>query len=106
MTGPDRERTDGAHLTAHALHRMSRAHRSDGGWGVGGGRADALASVTRRLYDDYREQATLGEVVSTVRRCRRELDIVVDASLPEMVERLARQRLTDRSAASQEEPSA
>jgi len=82
---------------------MSKARHA---WGVGGGRADALASVTRRLYDDYHEQATLGEVVSTVRRCRRELDIVVDASLPEMVERLARQRLTDRGAASREGPSA
>jgi hypothetical protein len=106
MTCRDRERPAGAQLTARALHCTSRAWRSDDGWGVGGRRPDALASVTRRLYDDYHEQATLGEVVSTVSRCRSELDIVVDASLPEMVERLARQRLTDRRAASQEGPSA
>ena len=54
--------------------------------------------VIRRLYDDYREQATLVDVILIVCRCRSDLDVVTDASLPEMVERLARQRLTARCA--------
>ena len=112
MTGRDRERTAGAQLTAHPLLRMSRDRRSDDGPGVdlgprtGASRADALASVTRRLYDDFREQATLVDVVLTVGQCRRQLDIVVDASLPEMVERLARQRLAARFAVGRRESSA
>jgi hypothetical protein len=32
-------------------------------------------------------------VVAAVRRCRRELDIVSGPAMPEMVERLARERL-------------
>jgi hypothetical protein len=35
-------------------------------------------------------------VIATVRRCRRELDIVSREALPEFVERLARERLTGR----------
>lgn len=120
MTGRNGERADEVRLTAHALHRVTgrgaeleqRRPRSSSPDAESllpantrtGSRA--LASVTRRLYDDYREQVTLVDVVLTVCRSRRELDIVVDASLPEMLERLARQRLTDRCATSREEPSA
>jgi hypothetical protein len=61
--------------------------------------AQALASVTRRLYADFQPDATMAEVLATVRQCRHDLDIVTDPALPELVERLARQRLSNRDAA-------
>jgi hypothetical protein len=61
--------------------------------------SQALASVTRRLYADFQPDITMTDVLSTVRQCRHDLDIVPDAALPELVERLARQRLSNRHAA-------
>ena len=62
-----------------------------------------LASVTRRLYADFQPDITLAEVLSTVRQCRHDLDVVTDPALPELVERLARQRLSNRHAAHRRE---
>ena len=57
--------------------------------------SQALASVTRRLYADFQPDITMAEVLSSVRQCRHDLDVVPDAALPELVERLARQRLSN-----------
>ena len=58
--------------------------------------ADALVEVAVRVYADFAEHATLAEVLAVVGRCRSDLDTPSTAALPEMVERLARQRLADR----------
>jgi hypothetical protein len=56
-----------------------------------------LAQVTERLYADF-THATLRQVIAVVRRCADELDSPSQAAVPELVERLARQRLTDLAA--------
>jgi hypothetical protein len=58
----------------------------------------ALADVTRRLYADFQPDITVVEVLTTVLQCRHDLDVVPDPTLPELVERLARQRLSNRRA--------
>ena len=54
-----------------------------------------LAQVTERLYADFHTHATLRQVIAVVRRCADELDTPSQDAVPELVERLARQRLTD-----------
>ena len=55
----------------------------------------SLADVVDRLGDEFDLRLGRTTVVLVVRRCRRELDIVAGPAIPEFVERLARQRLTD-----------
>lgn len=50
-----------------------------------------------RVYDAYAEHATLAKVLAVIARCRTDLDTPNDDALPELVERLARQRLADRT---------
>src|SRR3954451_3792394 len=59
------------------------------------GPADPLVDVAVRIYADFAGQATLAEVLAVIGHCRRDLDPPSTAALPEMVEGLARQRLTD-----------
>jgi hypothetical protein len=58
--------------------------------------ADPLVDVAVRLYAEFAEHATLAEVLAVIGRCRTDLDTPSTEALPELVERLARQRLTDR----------
>lgn len=58
--------------------------------------ADPLVEVAVRVYADFAEHATLADVLTVIGRCRNDLDTPSAAALPELVERLARQRLTDR----------
>jgi len=58
-------------------------------------RSESLADVVERLCVLFQPRLTPHTVVTTVRRCRRELDIVSGPALPELVERLAKQRLQD-----------
>jgi hypothetical protein len=58
--------------------------------------SQALASVIRRLYADFQPNITMTEVLITVRQCQHDLDVV--PALPELIERLARQRLNNRRA--------
>ena len=62
--------------------------------------ADPLLDVVERLYAEVAAGLTLAEVLAVVGRCRTELDAPSAAALPELVERLARQRLSDLVAAS------
>jgi hypothetical protein len=55
----------------------------------------SLADVVDRLGPEFNEPLGRTIVVLVVRRCRRELDIIAGPAVPEFVERLARQRLTD-----------
>jgi hypothetical protein len=57
------------------------------------------------VYRDFAEQTTLAEVLAIVDRCRSDLDTPSEAALPELVERLARQRLTDLAEQAPNDPS-
>jgi len=57
--------------------------------------SDPLVDVAVRVYADFAEHATLAEVLAVVARSRTDLDTPSAAALPELVERLARQRLAD-----------
>lgn len=61
--------------------------------------SDHLVEVALRLYDEFNDRFTLGEILETVDSCRRDLDLATEGGLPELVERLARQRLSDRTPA-------
>jgi hypothetical protein len=56
------------------------------------------SDVNRRLFTEFGAELPMQLIAATVRQCRRDLD--ADGSphpaLPELVERLARQRLADR----------
>ena len=54
-----------------------------------------LTEVVTRLVAEFESQLALPVVATIVQRCRAELDIVAAPALPELVERLARQRLHD-----------
>jgi hypothetical protein len=58
--------------------------------------ADPLAEVTRRVHKDFAAHASLAEVRAVVDKCRHDLDTPSSAAMPELIERLARQRLSDR----------
>jgi hypothetical protein len=57
--------------------------------------AESLADAVERLFAEFEPKLPMAFVLATVRRCRRELDIISGPALPELVERLARQRLLD-----------
>ena len=57
---------------------------------------DPLVDVAARIYADFAADTTLAEVQTIVGQCRTDLDTPSAAALPELVERLARQRLVDR----------
>ncbi|UQX87106.1 hypothetical protein M6D93_12420 [Jatrophihabitans telluris] len=59
---------------------------------------DPLVDVTVRVYADFADRATLAEVLAVIARARNDLDTPSTEALPELVERLARQRLADRLA--------
>jgi len=56
---------------------------------------DPLIEVAVRVYADFADRATLAEVLAVVARARNDLDTPSAAALPELVERLTRQRLSD-----------
>lgn len=57
--------------------------------------SDSLADVVERMFAAFESELSLETIVGVVRRARRELDVVAGPSLTEMLERLARQRLTN-----------
>jgi len=58
---------------------------------------DALVAVTERLFRDY-PNVSLTELIELVRRCRNDIDTgAPEDCIPELVERLARVRLSDRA---------
>ena len=57
--------------------------------------SDPLVDVAVRVYADFAEHATLAEVLAVVARSRTDLYTPSAAALPELVERLSRQRLAD-----------
>lgn len=58
--------------------------------------ADSYADLVERLFVDFEHQWALADIERTVMGCRKDLDGQVPAaSALEMLERLARQRLSD-----------
>jgi hypothetical protein len=57
--------------------------------------SDPLVEVAVRVYADFADRTTLADVLAVVARARNDLDTPSVAALPELVERLARQRLAD-----------
>lgn len=53
----------------------------------------SLADVVERLLVEFEPQLPLPAIYAIVRRCRRELDTQPNPARPELVERLARERL-------------
>jgi hypothetical protein len=58
-----------------------------------GGGPLSLSDVVERLLVEFEPQLPLPAIYAIVRRCRRELDTQPNPARPELVERLARQRL-------------
>jgi hypothetical protein len=55
----------------------------------------SVADVVERLFTDFESDLTLPAIHAVVRQCRRDLDSIPATALPELLERLARQRLHD-----------
>ncbi len=55
-----------------------------------------LVDVTTRLHTRFGDRYPLVEILDVVDSCRRDLDLATTEGLPELVERLATQRLIDR----------
>jgi hypothetical protein len=56
---------------------------------------DPLATLTDRLHADYQPGFSHADIDRVVRQCRADLAGTPSTALPELLERLARQRLTD-----------
>jgi hypothetical protein len=61
---------------------------------------ESLADVTERLFREFEPRVSLRTIVTTVRQCRSDLERAGNPqpALPELIERLARQRLTELAA--------
>jgi len=56
---------------------------------------EPLATLTNRLYADYQPGLTHADIDQVIQQCRADLAGTPPATLPELLERLARQRLAD-----------
>ncbi len=54
---------------------------------------DALVDIAVRLHAEFSDHVTLADILDVIDGCRRDLEAPSAAALPELVERLARQRL-------------
>jgi len=54
----------------------------------------SYADLVERLFREFEDHFTLIAIVDVVRECRRQLQGAPPQALPELTERLARQRLT------------
>ncbi len=55
----------------------------------------SYADVTERLFRTFEEVHQLPVITAVVQQCRADLDSVPCGSIPELLERLAHQRLSD-----------
>jgi len=56
---------------------------------------DSCCDVTERLFAEFERAHPLPVITEVVRQCRQDLHGAPTAALPELLERLARQRLSD-----------
>jgi hypothetical protein len=59
---------------------------------------DPLATLTDRLYTEHQPGLTHADIERIVQQCRTDLAGTPETALPELLERLARQRLTNQRA--------
>jgi hypothetical protein len=64
----------------------------------------SYADLVERLFREFEDQVTLTAIADVVRECRVQLKGSPPQALPELTERLARQRLTRIAAAAAAEP--
>jgi hypothetical protein len=57
--------------------------------------APAPTDITRRLYAEFHDHYALGQIAAAVHAAEHDLAGSPPAALPELIERLTRQRLTD-----------
>lgn len=57
--------------------------------------SDPQTTLTDRLYADYQSAIAHADIDRVVHQCRADLAGIPEPALPELLERLARQRLTD-----------
>ncbi len=55
----------------------------------------SYADVAERLFRTFHAVYPLPVIIAVLQRCRTELDSVPAGAMPELLERLARQRLSD-----------
>jgi hypothetical protein len=56
---------------------------------------ESMGQITERLYHDFHPHVTLHEIIALVHHCRDEVGNAPAEQVPELVERLARQRLSE-----------
>ena len=66
--------------------------------------ADTQADVIEQLMSEFEDRLELSTISDVVLGCRADLDCSPVAALPELIERLARQRLLDRAAGGPDRP--
>jgi hypothetical protein len=59
---------------------------------------EPFAAISERLFEEFGSEIPLSEIMTVLRRSRDQLDIASPAMLPELLERLARERLNARVA--------
>ncbi len=79
-------------MTATNLSWATPSEQDSGAVGL---HAESVADVIERLFVVFGPRLGLSTVVQVVRDCRRDLDIVSGPQLPELLERLAHQRLSN-----------
>ncbi|MDQ1501993.1 MAG: hypothetical protein QOK10_2194 [Pseudonocardiales bacterium] len=57
--------------------------------------SDSYADVVERLLEDYHDRLSLHEITAVVAGCRRDLAGAPKGALAELIERLARQRISE-----------
>jgi len=57
----------------------------------------SYADIVERLFAEFEHHYTLGDIVGMVHECRAQRSCSPAAALPELIERLARQRLSTRA---------
>jgi hypothetical protein len=67
---------------------------ADSDWAARVRHFDPYLTIVERLCAEFEETATVSTVIAMIESCRAELDVPSTAALPELVERLARQRLS------------
>lgn len=60
---------------------------------AGGGAGRSYADTVERLFTEFEGQLSLPVITGVVRECRGQLSCSPEAAMPELLERLARQRL-------------
>ena len=60
--------------------------------------SEPFAAISERLFEEFGSDLPLSEIMIVLRRSRDQLDIASPAMLPELLERLARERLNARVA--------